>query len=61
MEYLGACLAYLNCKRLTGSDAKQQLAKTRMDNAHTEATASNALMNPPQSNADDTWVAARMQ
>jgi hypothetical protein len=61
VEYLGACLAYKNCERLTGSDAKQQLARSRMDAARTEATASNALVNPPQTNADDTWMAARMQ
>jgi hypothetical protein len=61
VEYLGACLAYKNCERLTGSDAKQQLAASRMKDARKEATASNALVNPPAANADDTWLAARLQ
>lgn len=59
--YLGAHLAYLNCERLTGSDAKQQLAASRMKEYRKEAVNSNALVNPPVSNADDTWIAARMQ
>jgi hypothetical protein len=59
--YFGAELAWLNCERLTNSTEKQQLARTRQQDALSRATASNALMKPPELPADDTWVAARMQ
>lgn len=59
--YLAAELAYTCCERLTGSDAKQVAAKQRRDYALTQAASSNALENTPQSVADDSWVAARMQ
>ena len=59
--YLAAQLAWNACERLTGSDAKQQLAEKRMQYAMTQATASNALVNTPKKNADDTWVLSRMQ
>ncbi len=32
----------------------------RMKDAMSEATASNALENPPEAAADDTWILARM-
>ena len=59
--YLAAELAYTCCERLTGSDAKQQAAKMRRDNALIQAAAGNALVNTSQFPADDTYVAARMQ
>jgi hypothetical protein len=59
--YFAANLAYSCCERLQGSDAKQKAALARMGLAMTQATASNALINPPQQTADDSWVAARMQ
>jgi hypothetical protein len=59
--YLAAEIAWTCCERLTGSDAKQQAAKLRKDDAMVQATASNALVNTPHKNADDTWVLARMQ
>lgn len=59
--YLGAELAWLNCERITGSDAKQALAKARKEDALSQAGASNALENTPDQNADDTWLAGRMQ
>jgi hypothetical protein len=59
--YLASSLAYSCCERLTGSDAKQQAADKRMQEAMSQATASNALENTPEFPADDTWMAARMQ
>lgn len=59
--YLAAELAWTCCERLTGSDAKQEAAKSRKENALTQAASSNALVNTPQSVADDSWIAARMQ
>lgn len=59
--YLAADLAYTCCERLTGSDAKQVAAKQRKADALSQAASSNALENTPQSVADDSWVAARMQ
>ncbi|MDP9066613.1 MAG: hypothetical protein M3O06_12210, partial [Pseudomonadota bacterium] len=58
--YFAAELAYTCCERLTGSDAKQQAAMKRRDTAMSQATASNALLNPPQNTADDSWIACRM-
>jgi hypothetical protein len=60
-QYLAAEIAWTCCERLTGSDAKQQAAKQRKDDALTQAASSNALVNTPKKNADDTWVLARMQ
>ena len=59
--YLGAEIAWTCCETLTGSDAKQEAARKRKAEAEMEGAASNALLNPPSHNADDTWVAARMQ
>ena len=59
--YFAATIAWTCCERLTGSDTKQQAAMARKNEAKSEAAASNALLNPPQHLADDTWVAARMQ
>lgn len=59
--YFAAELAWTSCERLTGSDAKQTAAMNRKMQAQSQAAASNALLNPPQSLADDTWVAVRMQ
>lgn len=59
--YLAAELAWTCCERLTGSDAKQEAANKRRQDALTQAASSNALVNTPKKNADDTWVAARMQ
>lgn len=59
--YLAAELAYTCCERLTGSDAKQQAAMARRVYALSQAAGSNALLNPPQHQADDAWMAARMQ
>ena len=58
--YLAAEIAYYGCERLTNSDEKQQLAQKRRDDARSDAIAGNALLNPPMSQADDSWVAARM-
>lgn len=59
--YFAAQLAWTCCERLTGSDAKQEAANKRKEYAHSQAAASNAMLNPPQNTADDSWVAARMQ
>jgi len=59
--YLAAEIAWTCCERLTGSDAKQQAAKDRKNDALIQAASSNALENTPESIADDSWVAARMQ
>jgi hypothetical protein len=59
--YFAAELAWTCCERLLGSDAKQQAAMQRKMQAQSEASASNALLNPPSHPADDTWVASRMQ
>lgn len=59
--YLGAHLAWTCCERLTGSDAKQEAAKKRMEFAMLQGTAANALENPSEMPADDSWIAARMQ
>lgn len=59
--YFASRLAWTCCERITGSDAKQELAGKRMQEAMTQATASNALENTPEFPADDTWIAARMQ
>ena len=59
--YLAANIAWSCCERLTNSDAKQAAAKGRMEQALTQASGSNAFENTPNSIADDSWVAARMQ
>lgn len=59
--YLACEIAWTCCERLTGSDAKQQAAKQRKDDALIQAASSNALENTPESVADDSWIAARMQ
>jgi hypothetical protein len=59
--YLAAELAWVNCERLTGSDAKQEAAKQRKEDARSNAVASDALVNTPQFPADDTWILSRMQ
>jgi hypothetical protein len=59
--YLAAELAWTCCERLTGSDAKQEAAKKRKEDALIQAASSNALENTPEFPADDTWVAARLQ
>ncbi len=59
--YLASDLAWTCCERLTGSDAKQEAARKRKDEALIQAASSNALENTPTFNADDTWVACRMQ
>lgn len=58
--YFAANLAWSCCERITGSDTKQKDAKDRMKEAMSQATASNALLNPPQNPADDTWILARI-
>jgi hypothetical protein len=57
---LAAELAYYNCERLTGSDAKQEAALKRRDKAYSDAAASNAMWSPPGHNADSEWITARM-
>jgi hypothetical protein len=59
--YLASEIAWTCCERLTGSDAKQDAAKKRKDDALVQAASSNALENTPKQPADDSWVAARMQ
>jgi hypothetical protein len=59
--YFGAFLAYTCCERLTGSDAKQAAAEKRMEEYMSQATSSNALMNPPQYPGDSSWVLSRLQ
>jgi hypothetical protein len=59
--YLASEIAWTCCERLTGSDAKQAAAKDRKNDALLQAASSNALENTPESVADDSWVAARMQ
>lgn len=59
--YLGAECAWLWCEAVTGSDAKKQAALMAKKDALIQAAASNALMKAPEFNADDTWVAVRLQ
>lgn len=59
--YFASQLAYTCCERLTGSDAKQEAARKRKDEALSQAAGANALVNTPKKNADDTWTACRMQ
>jgi hypothetical protein len=59
--YFAAELAWTCCERLTGSDAKQEAAKKRKDDARQEAANSNAFENTPEAWADDTWVLSRLQ
>lgn len=56
---LAAEIAWTCCERLTGSDAKQQAAKDRKEGAYMKAAMSNALVNPPQNTADDSWMIVR--
>lgn len=58
--YFASTIAWTCCERLTGSDAKQEAAKKRMQDATIQATASNALENVSEMPADDSWIAARM-
>lgn len=58
--YLASEIAWTCCERLTGSDAKQEAARKRKDDALMQAASSNALENTPEHNADGEWVAARM-
>jgi hypothetical protein len=57
---LAAEMAYYNCERLTGSDAKQEAALKRKEKAYSDAAASNAMWSPPGHNADSEWITARM-
>lgn len=57
---LAAQIAWSCCERLTGSDAKQEAAEKRKNKAYSDAAASNAFLNAPGSNADDSWILARM-
>jgi hypothetical protein len=59
--YLAAEIAWTCCERLTGSDAKQKDAKDRKQDALIQAAATNALENPPEQLADDSWILARLQ
>lgn len=61
VEFFASKLAWTCCERLTNSDAKQAAAEKRMQYAMTQATNSNALVNTPKKNADDTWILSRMQ
>ena len=54
-------LAWTCCERLTGSDAKQEAARKRVDTAMSSALASSAMVNPPNYPGDDSWILARMQ
>lgn len=60
-QYFAALLAYNCCERLTNSNSKQDQAFKRMQFSMSQATASNALVNTPESLADDTWILSRMQ
>lgn len=59
--YLAAELAWTCCERLTGSDAKQEAALKRKENALVQGAASNALENVPEQHADESWILARLQ
>jgi hypothetical protein len=61
VHYLAAEIAYNCCERLTGSDAKLEAAIKRRDQSLRDASAADALENPPESWADDTWILSRMQ
>jgi hypothetical protein len=56
-----AQLAWTCCERITGSDAKQEVAMKRKEKAMEDALAAAAFVNPPQYRGDDSWVLARMQ
>lgn len=60
VEALASRIAYEMCERSTQSDSKRQLALADYRIAIREAVTSNALEMPPESVADDTWVAARL-
>jgi hypothetical protein len=58
---LASTIAWTCCERLTGSDAKQEVANKRKTRAIADALASGALKNPPTFPGDDSWILARMQ
>jgi hypothetical protein len=59
-EALSARLAHTCCERITQSDSKQQLAWGYYKQAIREAVVANAIEGAPESQADDTWVMARL-
>lgn len=58
-EALASRLAFECCKRITDSDAGKNVAWGDYRAAIREAIAANAIENPAESIADDTWVMAR--
>jgi hypothetical protein len=59
-EALAARIAETCCERLTQSDSKKQLAWGYYKEAIREAIRANAIEGAPESQADDTWVLARL-
>jgi hypothetical protein len=59
-EAFAARLAHTCCERITQSDSKQQLAWGYYKQAIKEAVLANAVEGAPESQADDTWVLARL-
>jgi hypothetical protein len=58
-EALASRLAMSGCERITNDKPARQLALADYRMAIKEAITANALENPPESFADDTWVIAR--
>jgi hypothetical protein len=58
-EALASRIALEMCERTTASDSKRQLAMADYRLAIREAATANALENPPESMAEDSWVAVR--
>jgi hypothetical protein len=59
-EALAARIAETICERITQSDSKKQDAKLTYSIAIREAVRANAIEGAPESQADDTWVMARL-
>jgi hypothetical protein len=58
-EALAARIAYEMAERTTAMEPKRQAALVDYRHAILEAARANAFENPPESAADDTWIAAR--
>lgn len=59
-EAFAALIAYNVCEALTQSDAKKNAALRDYRMALMEAVRANAIENPPESIADQTWITVRL-
>lgn len=57
---LAAMLAYVCCEKITGSTSKQEAMRAAYREAINRAMLANAILNPPDFSADNSWVMARL-